>query len=435
MTQPSPSQYKKITTISLYGVAYGLYHDITNSKLCVFYNDAIVFSVDSTGAASLLDALTVTASTANAVAIKGTGNGTGAGVWGVGGSTDGVGGYFESRGNGIGLEGDSAGSGDALYGYATGSGAGVVGDSSDGTGYGVYAFASAVRAALRVVPQGADPSGASALGDFRVNAGGELRRCITAGTPGKFAAVGSVFKEMSDDFNALATTAQVPTTRFDGVAFTGATGVLHHLYAPSGNIYGVIPKGAGQTLAPAIVAAGLDIGGDQTSTEGYEIFSHFMGATGRPFRIGTDPAFYFKCKFQINDADGLDTLIVGFRRAEAQQAAYASYADYAGLGLNTAADPMAVKTITEVNGAGTTVTDTTQTLAQATAVQFKVLVSAAGVVTYQHDIVTPGTLAAPVAAGAFTFDTDDPVIPFFNFLNSANLADAVIIHSWEAGYQ
>jgi len=262
---------------------------------------------------------------------------------------------------------------------------------------------------------------------------GRFLRMNTAGTAASWQT--DAVKAIVDDFNALATTAQVPVIRFDGVAFTGATGILHYLTAPSGNVYGVIPKGAGQTLKPAIVASGLDIGGDQTTTEGYELFTHLMGATGAPFVIGTDAAFYFKCKFEITDADGLDTLIVGFRRAEAQQAAYASYADYAGLGLNTAADPMAVKTITELNGGGTTVTDTTQTLAQATAVQFKVLVSAAGVVTFQHDIVTPGTLAAPTAVGAFTFDTDDPVIPFFNFLNSANLADGVIIHSWDVGYQ
>lgn len=241
--------------------------------------------------------------------------------------------------------------------------------------------------------------------------------------------------KVSDDFNALATTAQPPVLRFDGVAFTGATGILHHLTAPSGNKYAVIPKGAGQTLKPAIVAKGLDIGGDQTSTEGYEIVSHMLGATGMPFISQRSAAFYFTCKFEITDADGLDTLFIGFRRAEAQQAAHTGYADYAGLGLNTAADPCALKLITELNGGGTTVTDTTQTFTQGTAVTVKVLVSAAGVVTYQHDIVTPGTLAAPTATAAFTFDIDDPLVPCFHFLNSANLADGVIIYSWEAGLQ
>jgi hypothetical protein len=96
---------------------------------------------------------------------------------------------------------------------------------------------------------------------------------------------------------------------------------------------------------------------------------------------------------------------------------------------------MAVKTITELNGGGTTVTDTTQTLAQGTVVQFKVLVSAAGVVTFQHDIVTPGTLAAPTAVGTLTFDDGDPVIPFLHFLNSANLVNGFTIRSWAAGYQ
>ena len=102
---------------------------------------------------------------------------------------------------------------------------------------------------------------------------------------------------------------------------------------------------------------------------------------------------------------------------------------------NTAASPMEIKTITELNGGGTTVTDTTQTLAETVPVQFKVLVSAAGVVTFQHDIAVPGTLAAPSAVGTLTFDTGDPVVPFFDFLNVAAAPDGVIIHSWEAGYQ
>ncbi len=409
MTQLNPSQYRQLSKGSIYGASYGVYHDLTNNLLVLAFNDTVVFSINSAGTilAGALEAADLSiASQARGDLLR-----RGASAWE----------RVAAKTSGAIVLGDGTDVISAL----------LSGDATiDGTG------------ALTVtdVTVGSDAAGdllykssATALARLAKGASGRFLRMNAAGTApawGTDAVVG-----MSDDFNALATTAQPPVIRFDGVAFTGATGILHYLTAPSGNVYGVIPKGAGQTLKPAIVAAGLDIGGDQTSTEGYELFSHFMGATGRPFIVGTDPAFYFTCKLQITDADGLDTLIMGFRRAEAQQAAHTGYADYAGLGLNTAADPCALKTITELNGGGTTVTDTTQTFTQGTAVQFKTLVSAAGVVTFQHDIVTPGTLAAPTAVGAMTFDADDPVIPFVHFLNSANLADGVIIHSWDAGYQ
>jgi len=409
MTQLNPSQYRQLSKGVTYGVSYGIYWDATNSLLVLAVNDTVVFSINSSGTilAGALEAADLN--------ISGQARGDllrrGASAWE----------RLSAKDSAKILIGDGtdvvsvAVSGDATI---DATGALTVADvtvGSDAAGDLLYKSSATALARL----------GKGTSGQFlRMNAAGLLPSWQT-----------DAVKAMSDDFNALATTAQPPILRFDGVAFTGATGILHYLTAPSGNIYGVIPKGAGQTLKPAIVANGLDIGGDQTSTEGYELFTHMMLATGAPFIAQRDAAFYFKCKLEITDADGLDTLIVGFRRAEAQQSAHTAYADYAGLGLSTAADPMAVKTITELNGGGTTVTDTTQTLAQGTAVQFKVLVSAAGVVTFQHDIVTPGTLAAPTAAGTMTFDIDDPVIPFVHFLNSANLADGVIIHSWDAGYQ
>jgi len=33
--------------------------------------------------------------------------------------------------------------------------------------------------------------------------------------------------------------------------------------------------------------------------------------------IGTDPAFYFKAKFEITDADGMDQFLLGWRKFEA----------------------------------------------------------------------------------------------------------------------
>ena len=70
-----------------------------------------------------------------------------------------------------------------------------------------------------------------------------------------------------------------------------------------------------------------------------------------------------------------------------------------------------------------------------TALTIKVMVSAAGVVTFQTDAAVPGTLAAPTAIGTSpTLDNGDPYIPFVHYLNSADLCDSVVIQSWEVGY-
>jgi hypothetical protein len=241
-------------------------------------------------------------------------------------------------------------------------------------------------------------------------------------------------QSIKDNYLGLATTDQLLALLATGAAFAGTTAALHHLYMPQGTILAVFPLGAGQTLAPAIVATGLDIGGDQTSTEGYEIASHCFGAQGRPFIIGRDPTFYMQATVLITDASGVNPMLIGFRRAGAVNGTLKSYADYAGIGCDTAANPMLLKTITEKNGAGDTSTSTTQTLADARALTVRVTVSDAGVVTFAHDAGTLGTLAAPTVTQAFTFDTGDPVIPFIHFLNAADLCDAFVIESLEVGY-
>lgn len=237
-----------------------------------------------------------------------------------------------------------------------------------------------------------------------------------------------------ENFALLDTTDQAPVIIPTGAVFSGATGIIHHLYTPDGNIMCAAALGAGQTISPSIVALGLAIGGDQTDDEGYEVFSHFLGATGRPFIVGKDPAFYMKCKFIVDDVSGIDTLLCGFRRAAVIQGAFASIADYAAIGWNTGANPAAIKVLTGLNGTDA-VTDTTQTIADARSLTVEVKVSAGGVVTFRHDAAVEGRLAAPTAVGALTFDNGDPVIPFFHFLNAAGFGIAVTISSWEAGLQ
>ncbi len=111
-----------------------------------------------------------------------TAHGSGTGVSGTGGSSNGTG-VVGTGGatNGIGVQGNGTGGGEGVIGTAN-SGTGVLGTSTSGSGvyglssssYGVVAegdTTSPAKAALRVVPQNADPSSSPAAGDFSVSGG------------------------------------------------------------------------------------------------------------------------------------------------------------------------------------------------------------------------------------------------------------------------
>ncbi len=117
----------------------------------------------------------------NGINVTGTGNGHGILV-----TTTGTG----SSGNGIDVT-------------ATGSGVGVRASSNTGFGgqfsssstYGLVVVGpgggTPVKAAFRIVPQSAQPTGAHLIGDMYVTTGGVLKICTAAGTPGTWVSVGA----------------------------------------------------------------------------------------------------------------------------------------------------------------------------------------------------------------------------------------------------
>ena len=82
-------------------------------------------------------------------------------------------------------------------------------------------------------------------------------------------------------------------------------------------------------LGPQLVAAGLDIGMDQTANDGVEITQGILARQKHAFTVGTDGAFYLKVKFTIADVSGTDDCAVGFRKAEAYQANIDDYDEMA----------------------------------------------------------------------------------------------------------
>lgn len=209
-----------------------------------------------------------------------------------------------------------------------------------------------------------------------------------------------------------------------GVA-TGATGDVNNLMLQSGAIIQEFVVGAGQTiLQPIMSANGLIINGDQTVGEGYEYNFPFLQYT-----IGTSAPFAFELGMYINDMDGAAPYVFGFRKVQANNAAWVDYTDYATMGMIAVSSPTEIVTATELNAAGQVVTNTTDLWGGDGSYHvLRVLVDGSGNVTYTIDG------AAPSVVAAFQFDNGDVVIPFIRIEHSASPTD-VAIRRMRIGFQ
>ena len=219
------------------------------------------------------------------------------------------------------------------------------------------------------------------------------------------------------------------TTLATGAATSGSTGAVNVMNTGS-NVFEYVILGAGQTITtPVLTAEGLNIGLDQTDAEGVEISQGITDRGPSAFTIGTSPAFFFSVKAKIEDASGASNFLVCFIKTAAYQADETGYSDYACIGTVGTANPNTIQIETEVNGGGTTTTDTTDTWADNATKTLRINVSSAGVVTYTING------AAPTATAAFTFDSTDVVRPAVYFLNGSDLAGEVELIEWTVGLQ
>lgn len=216
-----------------------------------------------------------------------------------------------------------------------------------------------------------------------------------------------------------------------GVAPTGATGDVNLMLCQEGVIMEQFIMGAGQTIiAPRMDANGLLVSLDLTLAEGAEYnFGAARLNSRHAFTIGTSPAFFFELRFRINDMDGADPYIFGFRKVEANNANWQAYTDYATIGMLASSSATAIITATELNSAGTTITNTTDLWGgDGTTNTLRVNVDATGNVTYLINGL------APTVAVAFQFDNADVVVPFIHLLHSASPTQVELV-SMKIGYQ
>lgn len=244
-------------------------------------------------------------------------------------------------------------------------------------------------------------------------------------TDGRIKSVQGNFMELNfDSVPAMKGKVLANGTTFAHAAPTGATGDENIMVFPEGTLEWHV-LGTQTILAPVLVDTGLQVNQDQTANDGIEICGGILACNKTTFTVGTDPAFYAKLSLSIADVSGTDDCAFGFRKAEPYQAAIDSYDEMAV--LNVISGDIYIETI--LNNGTTTSTDTTETWADAASHTLEVYVSAAGVVTYKIDGLTPSTVAA------FTFDTDEVLVPFFYFLNDTDLAGNVILTHFECGPQ
>jgi hypothetical protein len=194
--------------------------------------------------------------------------------------------------------------------------------------------------------------------------------------------------------------------------------------------------GTQTTVSPISNAAGMDYSYGNTNNLGVQWALadpvakeyHSSGPRIDRYVVGSD-AFFCELRWSIADVDGADEMAFGFRKVEAFQAAIDDYDEMAC--LNSISGDIKSETI--LNDGATTTTDLTSPSsgdwADGATHKVKVLVSAAGAVTYKLDETTPG------AAAAFSFDSGEIITPFFYYLNDSNVAGAVVLQKFKHGRQ
>jgi hypothetical protein len=186
-------------------------------------------------------------------------------------------------------------------------------------------------------------------------------------------------------------------------------------------------KGTQTLLGPVSNSAtgGLQIQQDLTADDGVEYILGQFNTNMNPFGLTVGAATgkdrFARLKFSISDVSGTDDCAFGFRKFQTAQANIDDYTDE--LVLNVISGNVKQETI--LNNAATVTSATLGTWADGATHELKVIVTAAGVGKTYYDGVEVGS--------PFQFDSTDPLVPFFFFLQDVDIADTVEFIEFEAG--
>ena len=177
--------------------------------------------------------------------------------------------------------------------------------------------------------------------------------------------------------------------------------------------------------------AGLNLQGDAVTADntGIEIIfggTQFGGHAA--CTIGTH-ALTFDATFNSVDFTDQDAVTIGFRKVEEFEVGHGAilaaasgdpaYTDFVAFGVQSADD---VQIATRLNDGTTVFKDSGESTPAGANHRFKINITTGGVVTFSHiknNSMNAGTLAAPSATTAFTFDDGDVIVPYLIVQNTA----------------
>jgi hypothetical protein len=173
---------------------------------------------------------------------------------------------------------------------------------------------------------------------------------------------------------------------------------------------------------------GLNLAADATSTHGVEYNTGVTPQNNFTFLIdntgNTTPAFFFSAQLQLATVAGA-TVLLGFRKLAANNAAFSSYTDFAGIGL--VAGEFEIKT--QLASGGVVTTDTTQAGVNATMFKIETLVDSFGNVTY----LINGQ--PPLVTAAYQFANGLTVMPFLQIIQNVTTTATASCNYFELGFQ
>ena len=258
----------------------------------------------------------------------------------------------------------------------------------------------------------------------------------TPGKPGQIIFVGTDVYECVDDqvwraphnhtainFKEFADVLSTDSTRVAASAGTDNTTNTHLVNGK--DVFESHNIGTQTIINPTSVpGTGLLCGLDLTDTEGVEYSQGITSVSKHARTCGVDNGFFVRAKIKMADVTGSAECAVGFRKAEA----YNTLAGYDELAC-ISAQLGVININTAINGGAIVATDTTETdWADGETHEITVIVDKFGVVSYLYDD------AAPTVTAAFTFDTGEVVVPFFQVLHATTTPGATHLVEWEAGY-
>lgn len=210
-----------------------------------------------------------------------------------------------------------------------------------------------------------------------------------------------------------------------------------------------------QTLGPAYTSgSGLEIALDQVDNEAVE-YVPGGNNTFNPYgmTVATDTDFFFRAKFTLADASGLDQFGIGWRKQEAFAVPTSFlttgdgiYTDFALFGFaGTTADPNPVRISTDLNNSGSaTVTSPGFTWADGLTHQLEVRVVGRKALFLINGVLLGNPVAkdgngasitsqTTTTGPVFSFDTGDFLVPFIFCRQDADVGTVFLV-DYEIGH-